>query len=291
MLSVIITAKDEAKTVGLAVNSFLNEKYKYEFEIIVAAPDRQTLKAAKRAWPGVKMVQDGNRGKAAAMNLAINEAKGDVLIFSDGDVFVQSGAVANLLNVNNAELVSARPIAAGHKKINKYIFWQQSLFDMAHKLRSQRAEKGKFLAISGYLFLIKKSILADFKLPENLLAEDEYLSYWAWHKGYRIKYAANALVNVKYPDNYQDWVKQKTRTLAGSYQIPKAWKKVAMRSFARESFKAWQMWISYVTSPVQAYWMILLFMARLDVWLRAFWKVKILKHSRQQIWQRVESSK
>ena len=60
---------------------------------------------------------------------------------------------------------------------------------MAHQIRLAKDKKDKFLLLSGYLFLIKKDILKDFKLPENLLTEDEYLSYWVWQQGYKIKYA------------------------------------------------------------------------------------------------------
>ncbi len=298
MFSIIITAKEEPKTVGIAVHAFLNSIKKYiikhkeiNFEIIVVAPDEDTLRAAREAYREIKLVQDEyGGGKAAAMNLAVERAQGDILIFSDGDVEVDKDAITELLKVNSG-VVTGRPIIAKAQTIQKYDYWQQCLVDMAHQIRLAKDKKDKFLLLSGYLFLIKKDILKDFKLPENLLTEDEYLSYWVWQQGYKIKYAPLALIKVKYANSYSDWIKQKVRSVAGGYQIPKKWREEAMRSFIKESFGAWQMWINYVGNLREARWMLQLFLARLYVWLLAWWKFKILKLGRVDIWQRVESTK
>ena len=243
MISIIITAKDEAKTISEAISPFLGQGY----EIIIVAPDKETLRQAKKSFnkiypvksgeagvkqfKGIKTIQDLGRGKSAAMNLAIREARGDKIIFSDGDVAVDNNAVEELLKIP-AQAVSGRPMPDRREKRTKFAYWQQVLFDTAHRLRLARDKENKFLLLSGYLFLVNKDILDNFKFPEGLLTEDEYLSYYLYSKDYKIKYAPQAKVKVKYPDNYSDWVKQKVRTLAGGYQIPLEWrKKTAMRSF------------------------------------------------------------
>ena len=104
MFSIIITAKEEPATVGTAVHAFLNSIKKYiikhkeiNFEIIVVAPDEDTLRAAREAYREIKLVQDEyGGGKAAAMNLAVERAQGDILIFSDGDVEVDKDAITEL---------------------------------------------------------------------------------------------------------------------------------------------------------------------------------------------------
>jgi len=291
--------------VGVAVRAFLNSVKQYsvtnreiEFEIIVVAPDTETLQAAEKVYNKIKLIQDKyGGGKAVAMNLAIKQAQGDRLIFSDGDVEVDKNVVTELLKVNG-NVVTGKPMVAKMQKIqetqkvDKYIYWQECLVDMAHKLRLERNKNGKFLLLSGYLFLIKKEILKDFIFLEDSLTEDEYLSYWVWNQGYKIKYAPLAIVKVKYADNYKDWVKQKIRSVAGGYQIPMEWKKnIVMRSFIKEVLWGIKMAIYCVKNFKQLYWMELLFIARLHVWLLAWWKVKILKQQRSNHWKRVESTK
>ena len=106
-----------------------------------------------------------------------------------------------------------------------------------------------------------------------------------------MRYAPLAVVKVKYADNCTDWVKQKIRSVAGGYQIPKEWRKQTMRNFRQESLSSWQMWKSYVKNLREACWMMHLFITRLYVWLVAWWKFKILRLGRASFWQRVESTK
>ena len=303
MISIIITAKNEARTIRKAVEGFLmsinnyqlSTINKFDFEILVIAPDEKTLKVVQEVGDKVRTIQDKGKSKAAAMNLGVTEAKGDVLIFSDGDVEVAERALGELLKVKG-DLVSGRPVPINGEQLtgnrNIFLYWQECLFNEAHRLRLERDKQGKFLVMSGYLFLVKKSVAQKLKLPENLLTEDEYLSYWAWNQGYKIRYAPQAKVRVKFPQNYKDFMLQKVRTLGGSYQIPDEWKKgVKMRSLFSEITEGFGMWKKYVKNFKQAGWMLLLFGVRLQVWVMAFVKIRLLKQHRQMIWRRVESTK
>lgn len=308
MISIIITAKNEEKTIGRAVRSFLQSMNNYQltinsnqlivnqdFEIIIIACDDKTLEAAKKGFDGVKLIKDKGKGKPMAMNLAIREARGNILIFSDGDVFVDERAVGELLKVDG-DLVSGRPTFVNEIEIISnngiYNYWQDVLFGAAHRLRLYRNNKNQFFSLSGYLFLAKRKVFKNFKFPEELLTEDEYLSYWAYNQGFSIKYAPKAMVRVKFPNNYQDFVRQKARTLGGSYQIPSDWKKgVKMRSFIKESIGGFIMLKENVKNLKQTYWILLLFLARLNVWILAWWKVRILRQKREVVWERVESTK
>lgn len=292
MISVVITSKEEANLVQRAINRFLEEDYLgYEFEIIVVAPDKETLKAAQDVNPKVKVVQDKGISKAAAINLVKSYIHGEKIIFSDGDVIIEPGAVKELLKIK-ADAVTGQPVYLKHSQERQpYKFWQECLLDTAHRLRSIAQQKKGFILLSGYLFLIKGEILRQIDLPENLLAEDEFLSYWLWNNNFSLAYAPQAKVLVKYPNNYHDWLKQKIRILAGTYQIPQNWKQTTMRSFKDELWGAGQMWKNYVANFKQAIRMMWLFLARLQAWCLAYLKFKVLKQNKSKIWQRVESSK
>ena len=47
MISIIITAFKEPKTIGRAIEQVLKNKIKDKFEIIVSAPDKETLDVAR----------------------------------------------------------------------------------------------------------------------------------------------------------------------------------------------------------------------------------------------------
>ena len=48
MISIIITAFKEPKTIGKAIESFTNQKIKEKYELYVVAPDKETLDIARK---------------------------------------------------------------------------------------------------------------------------------------------------------------------------------------------------------------------------------------------------
>lgn len=292
MLSVVITAKEEAGLIQRAIRAFQREDYLGEdYEIIVVAPDKETLAAAEECGSQIRVVRDKGISKAAAMSLIKAYVRGERIIFSDGDVVIRPGAVRELLKVQ-ARAVTGRPVywQTGSDE-QPYRFWQECLVDTAHYLRVKAAERGDFISLSGYLFLINSELFKRLNWPNDLLAEDEYLSYWLWFNGYKIAYAPQAEVLVKYPNNYQDWLRQKVRTLAGNYQVSVEWKRGIARNFNYELRGAVGMWRRYVKNVKEAFWLIWLFAARAHAWVLAWLKFKVFKQSKDEIWQRVRSSK
>ena len=71
MLSIIITSYKEAKTIGRAIESFVNQNIK-DYELLILAPDKETLDAAKK-YKKVKVIRDKGNGKPAALNLAFSK--------------------------------------------------------------------------------------------------------------------------------------------------------------------------------------------------------------------------
>jgi len=293
MISVIITSKNEPLTIGRAIKAFLNQDYRdYDFEILVNAPDEDTLAKARQLKSAkVKTIQDTGQGKPAALNFSLAQAKGDILIFSDGEVEIKKGAIKSLLDNLLSAAVTGRPVSI-NDQTNKYGFWSHCLVDMAHQLRIKCSQQKKFILLSGYLFAVKKDIIKNFKFPANILTEDEYLSYYIYNEGHQINYAPEAIVKVKYADNYYDWIAQKIRSLGGSYQIPAKWKQDrAMRSFSRESRRALSLFRRYGHSFQQRIWLLHLIIARLHAWFKSFVLIKIFRQDCRRLWIRVESTK
>lgn len=114
-----------------------------------------------------------------------------------------------------------------------------------------------------------------------------------WNKGYKIGYEPEAIVYVKYPANFNDWMLQKTRSAGGYTQLKKYFGSnfPRMRSFGREVFFGWYRALSYAKTPKEFYWTIMLFFARLYLWLNIFIKLKIMGKSFAETWKRVESTK
>ena len=112
MISIIITAYKEPNTVGRCIESIINQQIKDKFEIIVVCPDEETKKEALK-FKNIKHIQDPGLGKPTALNLAFKEAMGDILILTDGDVFLEKESINKILiqfNNKNVGAVSGHPI-------------------------------------------------------------------------------------------------------------------------------------------------------------------------------------
>lgn len=295
MISILITAYKESATIGKAIECFVNEKLK-DYEILVAAPDDETLtivnKYAKKHHT-VKSFKDSGAGKPTALNLLLQYAKGDILILTDGDVYIKEGSAIKLIKMFDDKkigAVSSRPISVSDRN-TMLGYWSHLLTDAgAHLTREKRAMKGKFIVCTGYLYAIRNVID---KVPEDALADDAVISYMIWNKGYKIGYASAAEVYVKYPTTFKDWMLQKTRSAGGYTQLKKYFGSnfPRMRNFGREVFFGGYKALSYVRSAKEFYWTMMLFFARAYLWLNIFVKLKILGNGFNETWKRIESTK
>lgn len=290
MISVILTAFKEPRTIGRAIQAF-GEQLGPKDELIVTAPDKETLDEAKKYVKKyrMKLVKDKGNGKPAAMQLAISKAKGTILVWSDGDVYVSKNAVSELIfHLENPKVgaVSGRPVSIDSKK-TMYGYWAYMLTSIAHELRLKSKKKSKQFFCSGYLFAIRKKLMPS--IPEKLLSEDGYISNYVYSKGYQLEYAPKAEVYVKYPSNFSDWIKQKKRSAGGYTQIKKM-TGVEMRSARTESLGAFA-FFKYVHSPRELWWLFVLFAARLYLWAVIFRDISVKKKNQKEIWVRVESTK
>ena len=282
-LTVIITAFKEEKTIGRAVKAIEKQLRKRD-RILVVAPDKETLKAARKAFSRVEILQDRGEGKAKALNLAVKKAKGRLLVLTDGDVWIGSKALRALeikFTDPRVGIVSGRPKPV-NKKNTLFGFWAWLLTEAAHRWRQQRVREGKNIDCSGYLLTIRKKLFPH--LPTHLLAEDAFLSRWVVKRGYRSEYAPAALVYVKFPENFSDWIKQKVRSVGGAGEGR------GSRNFWQE-IKDAKILFSLCRSPKEYFYLFLLFLARLYLWLLIFWRLKVKKLPFEKVWVRVESTK
>ena len=188
MIHIIITSYNEPKSTLRAINSFLNQKIKKEFKIIVCDPFPEVKEFLKQHVhnKNVGFFLDPGEGKSYALNLLFNQLnsnnKDDLFILTDGDVYVSDNAVEKLLDaVKDKEVgcVTAKPIPIDSKD-TKYGFWASVAFKGIDKTRRRLSKANKFLECSGYLFAIRKNVISDFPLEGS---EDGIIAYLFWKKG------------------------------------------------------------------------------------------------------------
>lgn len=292
-VSVLITSYNEAESIGRAIQTLLMD-LPHHGELVVVCPDEATRAVVLRYAEQderVRHVYDTGRGKPAALNTGLEAVRGELVIFSDGDVYVGAGAVPALLAPFNDEgigAVTGRPLSLSPRD-TLLGYWSHLLTDAAHTTRQARAERNAFLLCSGYLFAVRRALIPP--IPADALAEDAVISHRIAEQGARIAYAPQALVYVKYPSTYADWLKQKVRSAGGYAQPYVADSPVQMRSAKLEIRDGTGFALRYAHTWRERLWTLALFAARLHLWALVYWRVRVRKMPLTQLWQRVTTTK
>ena len=293
MISVIITSYREAATIGRALDAFLAQ-LPPDAEVLVVCPDSETTAVVNeygRRHLAVRHVADPGQGKPMALNCGLAVARGEIAVLSDGDVVVGEDALQPLLAPFADAAVGAttgRPVSASPRD-TMLGYWSHLLTDSAHRVRLARDQAGQFLLCSGYLFAFRRALIGD--IPVDALAEDAVISHELAQAGYRIRYVPEAQVFVKYPTTYRDWLRQKVRSAGGYAQDTIRKSPFSMRSARLEVVDGTRLALAYPRNLRELAWTLLLFAARLHLWLLVFWNVRVRHRPLKALWQRVETTK
>ncbi len=100
-LSVVLAAYNEAKVITAKIENFLACSYPGSSEIVIVSDgstDRTVWEARQFASPRVRVITEPTRrGKGAAINRAVQEARGEILVFTDANAFFTRETLTELV--------------------------------------------------------------------------------------------------------------------------------------------------------------------------------------------------
>lgn len=311
MVSILLTSFKEPNTIYEAIKNIGDVTFsgiEDNFEIIQISPDKATLDEGQRAANDLNLgtrysqIIDPQKGKPFALNLGFAQAKGEVLVLTDGDVALQRNALLELLKPFEDDTiggVTGQPVpqnsrkdywgylahcftaAADHKRKN----------DFPKKISEFYVSEGNFFPLSGYILAIRN---IDMRLPKDLALDDTYISYYAHKEGYKLAYTPNAKASVKFPTNYHDYIKQRRRNLAGHIDLKKHAELIGYkneRSFIDE-VKYALFPISYAKGLKELIWSLTMYPLRLITWFYvASMRLRGTSIMKKGGWERIGSTK
>lgn len=294
MINIIITAFNEPKT-SRAIEKIISQKINEDWELIVAAPDEATksiIKDFMKKEKRIKLFNDPGKGKSFALNLLFKELKGDILIFTDGDVFLEENSINEIVNAFKDPKVGCTcgRVVSENSKVSMLGYWSHLLADVgAHRIRQELSDKQQFFECSGYLFAFRSGIIKEIPLD---VAEDSIIPYYFFKQNYKVKYVPTAKVYVKNPTVFKDWIKQRKRTASAHTKLTKYEPNLPkMKSFKNELTKGFFSIWSYPSNVKEFIWTINLIFARLYLWTSLAYDEKIKNKYYGDGWARVESTK
>jgi len=147
------------------------------------------------------VISTDRQGKAAALNLGMEIATRDILLFVDIRPRIEHGAVRHLMN-NFAD----PSVGCGG------LYWKYEQW-----IRKCESSTDSPTGVYGGFYAIRRSLAV--KLPAGLILDDMYQPLWIVRQGYRSVIDADAKVWDIWPEKSAGEFERKVRTLAGNYQL------------------------------------------------------------------------
>jgi len=259
-VSVIVPAYNEEETIDKCLSALLHQDYPGEIEIIVVNDGSVDQTADRASKYPVKLISlPSNGGKACALNRGIQEAHGEILVFSDSDSFVAPDAISSL--VRNFNLHSEVQIVAGNifiendgRKTNFLQYFQIIEYWIEQEInRYLQALDGNVLVCPGPLFAVRRQVVETIQFDDNSIIEDADFTIQALKQSIKIIRDPDARVYTVAPRELNPWFKQRKRWWYGNLQL---WKD--HNSWAKKNSWMVMNYLSYVISVIALFMMILL---------------------------------
>lgn len=251
-LTIAIPSHNEANTIGNCLNSIIGQyQNTYSLEHVIVVCDGctdQTEKIAKsfsRKLPSLKVINDHlHLGKIARLNQVFKNNDSDVLFLIDADsTFGRKDSldqITSSFSDTNIGLVAANdhPYPARSFFESVVIAGIELWYDIRKNLNgtdSVHNVHGCGLAISGRL-------TSKIKIPDGIVADDEYLYFAVKMHQKNVKLEKDSLVSYQAPKTYSDYFRQSARFIGT--------KKLIVDHFGSQVEKAYRIPFSVIINGI-----------------------------------------
>lgn len=213
-VSMVIAVYNEEAVIQQKIENALSVEHAGELEVIIASDGSsdQTVEIARRFGGRLRVLELERGGKAFALNAAARGAKGEVLVFTDANVFLDSEALSHLIKPFSDPAVGG---VCGNKKFRirsgadttelgenlyvRYDQWQKKL----------ESEIGSVFAADGMLYAVRKSLFVPIADPAQ--ADDIAISTRVVLQGSRLVYEPRAIAWEDAPAEGREEFRRKIR--------------------------------------------------------------------------------
>ena len=227
-VSVGVPAYNEEETIQQLLEAILNQALSGATleEIIVetsGSTDATNVRVMKmiQVDPRIRLISAGVRkGKSAALNTILQNAKGDVVVFIDGDVVLEEGCIPILIRplLGGGRVgVASGNVMPMTKGDEFFAFTSRFIRELHHELCAYLMRRNSVPKVNGTFYAIRRTVVTRF--PFSVVSDDEYASWRAQSKGYGVTYVPDAVVYARDPASYRGFIRWQKRILAGQMFI------------------------------------------------------------------------
>jgi cellulose synthase/poly-beta-1,6-N-acetylglucosamine synthase-like glycosyltransferase len=227
-VSVIVPAYNEEAGIRATVESL--SRSRHPIEIIVVddgSTDRtgeivqEIIDQRAHYLPPLRLIQQVNGGKPAALNTGAARARGDILVMMDGDTVFEPGTIHHLVQPFADPEVGA---VSGNAKVGnrKGILgrWQHIEYVVGFNLERRMYDlAGCMPTVPGAVGAFRREALAGVGgISQDTLAEDTDLTMSVIRDGWRVVYEERAVAWTEVPTSLRQFWRQRYRWCYGTLQ-------------------------------------------------------------------------
>ncbi len=229
-VSVIIPAFNEEACISRCVEAAAKMDYpSYEIIVIDDGSDDFTSSLIENA-PISFIKLRHNRGKFAALNEGIMQAKGDIVVFSDSDSWLHPQALRYLVrNFSDTSVGAVAGTVILDKPLSFLRCWQmlEYIFGQAFIKVAQIGSGSSVTICPGPIGAYRKDLLLEVGgFKERTLTEDFDATLDILQKGYTVCYESKAIAYTDSPLSWKSLMRQRLRWLRGNLQVLKFHKNI-----------------------------------------------------------------
>lgn len=241
-VTVLIAAYNEVDCIRQKLDNTFMMEYPSDQLKVVVLTDGSTdgTDLAVRADGRAKLLHDTIRkGKAGAINKAINFIETDIVVCTDANTMLNTEALKELVKFFQEPLIGA---VAGEKRVlgisgdhdlsAEGFYWKYESI-----IRVMDSKAFSVTGAAGELYAIRKELLKP--VPDDTICEDLTITMSVLEKGKRVVYEPLAYGTENASQSIQDEWKRKVRIAAGSIQFFERFK--LLRFCVKQPFAAFQL--------------------------------------------------
>ena len=224
-VSVVIAAHNGERFLAAKLDSLLALDYPRELMEILVVSDGSTDGTddivRRYAAQGVRLLRVERGGKCLALNAGIAQARHEILLLTDIRQVVAPDSLQLLIDCFadpsvggvSGELVIRK--GGRHDEADVGLYWRYETW-----IRNRLSDIDSMFGATGPFYALRRELAAP--IPPDQLLDDMYLPLAAFFRGYRLIVEPRARA-FDYPTSRETEFARKKRTLAGNYQILRAY--------------------------------------------------------------------
>ena len=223
-VSIVVACHNEQEFIERRINNLIECDYPPGLREIIVVSDGSTdftAQIARRYFSyGVKLfAYEKQRGKATALNVGVEIATGDIILFADArqsfEPEVIKAIVANFADLN-VGAVSGELLLDGGENASigegVGLYWKYEKW-----IRKSESAFSSVIGATGAIYAIRRELWSP--LPENTILDDVYTPMGIALKGHRVVFEETARAHDVTAESAGREFTRKVRTLTGNYQL------------------------------------------------------------------------